>query len=98
MHRWSEVGGDERRGYTTTCDDCGLPAWGGSPALAMTRAQPMDRRRIEWARRPRGTRRTVVEGLRRHLDPPNVEPTRDDEIDLTPSVGQEHSATSLRGL
>ncbi len=98
VHQWSEVEGDERRGYTTTCEDCGLPAWGGSPALAMTRAQQMDRRRIEWARQPSGARRTVVEELLRHLDPPDVELPQVDEIDLSPPVGREHDVGLGRGL
>jgi hypothetical protein len=52
VHGWSEVDGDERRGYTTTCDDCGLPAWGGTPAMAMTRAQQMDRRHLSYRDAP----------------------------------------------
>ncbi len=98
VHRWGEVDGDERRGYTTTCEDCGLPAWGGTPAMAMTRAQQMDRRRVEWARQPPGARRTVAEELLRHLDPPDVEPFQDDEIDLAPPVGREHDVGLGRGL
>jgi hypothetical protein len=97
-HRWSEVDGHERRGYTTTCEDCGLPASGGTPAAAMTRAQQMDRRRLAWARQPAGTPRTVVEELLRHLDPPDVELVPDDEIDLAPPAGQERDAGMGRGL
>ncbi len=98
VHQWSEVDGDERRGYTTTCEDCGLPAWGGTPAMAMTRAQQMDRRRVQWARQPPGARRTVVEELLRHLDPPDMEPTQDDEIDLTPSACLERTTGFQRGV
>ncbi len=98
VHRWSEVNGDERRGYTTTCDDCGLPARGGSPARAMTRAQQMDRRRLEWARQSLETPRSLVEELLRHLDPPDVEPFQDDEIDLAPPGGREHDVGLGRGL
>ncbi len=98
VHRWNEVEGDERRGYTTTCQDCRMPAWGGTPAMAMTRAQQMDRRRIEWARQPPGTPCTVVEELLRHLDPPDVELPQVDEIDLSPPVGRRPDAGLGRGL
>jgi hypothetical protein len=98
VHQWSEVEGDERRGYTTTCEDCELPAWGGTPAMAMTRAQQMDRRRIEWARQAPATRNSVVEELLRHLDPPDVAPLPDDEIDLASPAGRDHNAGMGRGL
>ena len=81
-----------------TCEDCGLPAWGGTPAMAMTRAQQMDRRRVEWARQPPGTPRTVVEDLLRHLDPPDVELVEDDEIDLAPPLDRERDPGMGRGL
>ncbi len=89
VHRWSEAAGDERRGYRMSCEDCGLPAWGGTPAMAMTRAQQMDCRHVEWARQPLGTPHTLVEELLRHLDPPDVELVPDDEIDLAPLPDRE---------
>lgn len=53
VHRWSEVDGDERRGYTMTCADWEIPAWGGTSEMARKRAAQMDRRLFAQARQGR---------------------------------------------